>query len=82
MKPEDPPASFYTGLGDNRYYNVDLIPKFIMACGEGRRVCFAFLLFQPACAAVCRQAGEDFGVHESHPVFEFQANRRQFRVQE
>jgi Rab GDP dissociation inhibitor len=27
---QDPPAS----LGPNRDYNVDLIPKFIMACGN------------------------------------------------
>jgi len=34
VKDEEPPASFYTGLGDNRFYNVDLVPKFIMACGK------------------------------------------------
>lgn len=30
----EPPAAFYTGMGDNRCYNVDLVPKFIMACGK------------------------------------------------
>ncbi len=33
VKDEEPPAEFGARLGQNRYYNVDLIPKFIMANG-------------------------------------------------
>lgn len=31
---EDPPESFMKPLGENRQYNVDLVPKFIMADGQ------------------------------------------------
>ena len=34
VRDEEPPAEFSARLGQNRYYNVDLIPKFIMANGE------------------------------------------------
>lgn len=30
---EDPPKEYYDALGADRDYNVDLIPKFIMAAG-------------------------------------------------
>jgi Rab GDP dissociation inhibitor len=33
-KDEDPPKAFFDALGSNRDYNVDLIPKFIMANGN------------------------------------------------
>jgi RAB protein geranylgeranyltransferase component A len=33
VKDEEPPAEFTALLGANRFYNVDLIPKFIMANG-------------------------------------------------
>ena len=33
---QEPPKAFFDALGQNRDYNVDLIPKFIMANGEGR----------------------------------------------
>lgn len=35
IKDEEPPKAFFDALGSNREYNVDLIPKFIMANGEG-----------------------------------------------
>lgn len=34
IKKEDPPQAFFDALGSNRDYNVDLIPKFIMANGD------------------------------------------------
>lgn len=34
IKDEDPPKEFFDALGSNRDFNVDLIPKFIMAGGE------------------------------------------------
>jgi hypothetical protein len=43
VKDEEPPEEFTSLLGPNRYYNVDLIPKFIMAKG----------------ASACRVADDD-----------------------
>ena len=34
VKDEEPPKAFFDALGSNRDYNVDLIPKFIMAGGN------------------------------------------------
>jgi Rab GDP dissociation inhibitor len=34
IKDEEPPKAFFDALGSNRDYNVDLIPKFIMAGGN------------------------------------------------
>lgn len=34
IKDEEPPKAFFDALGSNRDYNVDLVPKFIMAGGE------------------------------------------------
>ncbi|RYY32230.1 hypothetical protein EON62_05605, partial [archaeon] len=34
VKDEEPPKAFFDALGANRDYNVDLIPKFIMAGGN------------------------------------------------
>lgn len=33
VKNEEPPKAFFDALGSNRDYNVDLIPKFILAGG-------------------------------------------------
>ena len=37
VKNEEPPKAFFDALGSNRDYNVDLIPKFILANGAHRR---------------------------------------------
>ena len=34
IKDEEPPKAFFDALGSNRDYNVDLVPKFIMANGK------------------------------------------------
>jgi Rab GDP dissociation inhibitor len=34
VKPEEPPKEFFDALGSNRDYNIDLVPKFIMANGR------------------------------------------------
>lgn len=34
IKDEEPPKEFFDALGANRDYNVDLIPKFLMANGN------------------------------------------------
>ena len=45
---QEPPKAFFDALGQNRDYNVDLIPKFIMANG----VCSAYIMFSNGVCSV------------------------------
>jgi hypothetical protein len=70
-------------LGANRDYNVDLIPKLLMACGACAQDMRILSINQTQFSILIsrRQARQDPPSHQGHSLFGVQEHRRQLRVQ-